>query len=305
MTNSTIAKKIIELKQQKNAIILAHNYQIAEVQDIADFCGDSLDLAIKATKTDADVIVFCGVKFMGESAKILNPNKTVILPDPTANCPMAGMVDPESLKAMINDHPQAEVVSYINTTAEIKSLTDVCCTSSNGVNVVKSVKSKEVIFVPDINLGQYIQRFIKDKKMVLWQGLCPTHHKIKKGEINKLKTDHPEAEVLVHPECRPEIIDIADHAFSTNGMVNYVKESKVHKFIIGTESGICHRLEKENPNKQFFSLPSAICPNMKKITVEKIIKSLETLEPTINLSQEILTKANVPLQKMMNIGRGD
>jgi len=297
--------KVQELKQKHHAVILAHNYQNPEIQDIADFVGDSLDLSIKATKTDAKIIVFCGVDFMAESAKILNPEKTVILPDKTANCPMAEMVDPESLTCMKQEHPDADVVAYINTTADVKALADICCTSSNGVKVVKSRTTKKIIFVPDRNLGLFIQKQVPEKEMILWPGICRTHHNITKEELLEIKKKHPNAEILVHPECRPEVIDIADHAFSTNGMVTYVKTSPKREFIIGTEKGICYRLEKENPGKKFYPVPSAICPNMKKITLEKVLKSLETLEPTIELSDEIMQKARVPLQRMMDLGRGE
>lgn len=300
-----IEKRITELKKMHNSVILVHNYQIPEVQDIADFLGDSLDLATKATKTDAENIIFCGVDFMAESAKILNPDKNVIIPDIDAVCPMANMVDPDGLNKLKEKHPDAEVVAYINTTAEIKALSDICCTSANGEKVVKSLSSKKVIFVPDKNLGAYIQRFVPDKELILWPGLCATHHRIRKDEILKIKKEHPKAEILVHPECRPEVIDIADHAFSTNGMVNYAKNSDTKEFIIGTEKELCYRLKKENPEKTFYPIKSAVCPNMKKITLEKVLNSLETLEPKIKLTDEIMEKARRPLQRMMDIKRGD
>lgn len=305
MEKEKIIKKIKTLKEKNNVLILTHNYQIPDIQDIADFIGDSLDLAMRATKTDAENIVFCGVDFMAESAKILNPEKNVILPDMSAECPMAAMAEVQPLEDMKKKHPDAEVVSYINTTADVKAISDVCCTSSNGTKVVKSVSTKKVIFVPDINLGSYVKRFVKDKEMILWPGMCPTHHKIEKDDILKLKEKYPKAEVLVHPECRPEIIDIADFALSTNGMVNHAKKSKCSEFIIGTEKDMCYRLKKENPNKIFYPIESAICPNMKKITLEKVLNSLETLEPKVELSDEIMKKAKKPLQKMMDIGRGD
>jgi len=300
-----IKSKIKELKKKNNTVILVHNYQIPEVQDIADFVGDSLDLAMKATKTDAENIIFCGVDFMAESAKILNPSKNVIIPDIEAECPMANMVNLNDLKKLKNDHPDAEVVAYINTTAKTKILSDICCTSANGVKVVKSLLSEKIIFIPDRNLGSYIQRFAKDKEMILWPGICPIHHKIRKEDILTIKKKHPDAEILVHPECRPEVIDISDHTFSTNGMVNYAKTSDTKEFIIGTEKELCYRLKKENPDKTFYPLKSAICPNMKKITLEKVLNSLKTLEPRIKLSNEIMEKAKQPLQRMMEVGRGD
>ena len=305
MEKESLTKKINDLKKRKDAIILAHNYQIPEIQDIADYLGDSLDLSKKAVKTDAKVIIFCGVDFMAESAKILNPEKKVVIPDINAKCPMADMVDVESLQCLKQDYPDAKVVSYINTTAAVKAISDICCTSANSVQVIQSLKSKKVIFVPDQNLGLYVQRFVKDKEMILWPGICPTHHNIQKQDIMKLKKQHPRAEILVHPECRPEVIDIADHAFSTNGMLNYTTQSSVQEFIIGTEKEMCYRLQKENPKKTFYSLRSAICPNMKKITLEKVYKSLESLEPEVDLSAEVIKNASVPLERMMAIGRGN
>jgi quinolinate synthase len=304
MELNEIRSEIQRLKLEKNAIILSHNYQLPEVQDIADFVGDSLALAMKASKTNADNIIFCGVDFMVESAKILNPDKNVIHPDVRATCPMAAMVDAESLGWLKDAHPDAPVVSYINTSAEVKAVSDICCTSSNGSKVVKSLCAQDIIFVPDRNLGLYIQRNV-DKNLILWPGICPTHHKMTKEEILELKKEHPEAEILVHPECTPDVIDIADRVFSTNGMVNYVRQSPVKEFIIGTERELCYRLKKENPNKNFYHLKSAVCPNMKKITLEKILKSMKELKPRIELSEEIIEKAKKPLQRMMEIGRGD
>lgn len=298
-------EKIRSLKERHNAIILAHNYQLPEVQDIADSIGDSLDLAQQATRTDAEYIIFCGVGFMAESAKILNPEKTVIHPSTDAQCPMAAMVDVDLLKALKQEHPQAAVVSYINTSADVKTITDICCTSSNGANVVNILPNKEIIFVPDRNLGRYIERMIKDKTMILWPGICSTHHLITPEDIYTLKKQHPQAKVLVHPECTLEVIDCADHAFSTNGMVTYTKQSDVKEFIIGTEQDLCYRLQKENPDKKFYPIPKAICPNMKKITLEKVLNSLETLEPCIQLPKNTIEKAKMPLKKMMDVGRGD
>jgi len=303
--NKEINSKIEELKKKHNTILLVHNYQLPEIQDIADYLGDSLDLAMKATKTSAKNIIFCGVDFMAESAKILNPDKNIIFPDPEAECPMAHMVKTADLEKLKNDYLDAEVVSYINTTAETKTISDICCTSANSIKVVKSTSSKRVIFVPDRNLGDYVKRNVPEKEMILWPGMCPTHHNIRKDDILKLKEKHTKAEILVHPECRPEIIDIADHALSTNGMVNHAKKSHSNEFIIGTEKELCYRLKNENPNKTFYPIKSAICPNMKKITLEKVLNSLETLEQKVNLPDEIMQKAKKPLQRMMDVGRGD
>lgn len=299
--NKKTLEKIKLLKEKHNSIILAHNYQLPEIQDIADFLGDSLDLAKKATKTTADNIIFCGVKFMAESAKILNPGKNVIIPDINAICPMANMVNKKNLLKLKKENPDAEVVAYINTTADTKTISDICCTSANGVKIVKSLSSDKIIFIPDQNLGSYIKRNINDKEIILWPGLCSTHHRIKRDDLLKIKNKHPGAEILVHPECRPEIIDIADHALSTNGMVNHVIESDLDEFIIGTEKEICYRLKNENPEKEFYPVKSAICPNMKKITLDKVLNSLETLEPKIILSEEIMLKAKKPLQRMIDV----
>jgi quinolinate synthase len=303
--NNKIIDKITKLKESSNSIILAHNYQLPEIQDIADYLGDSLDLAIKATKTNAKNIIFCGVDFMVESAKILNPEKNVIIPDISATCPLANMIKSEDLIKLKKLHNNAEIVSYINTTADIKALSDICCTSANGKKVVQSLYGKKIIFIPDINLGNYIQRLVPEKEMILWPGFCATHHKISIDEILKIKNKNPRAQILVHPECRLHVIDIADQVLSTNGMINYVKKSDSNKFIIGTEKDICYRLKKENPDKSFYQIKSAICPNMKKITLEKVLNSLKTLEPKIKLSKEIIQKAKKPLQKMMDVGRGD
>ncbi len=305
MKTEKLIEQILSLKQMENCVLLAHNYQRPEIQDVADHVGDSLDLALQATETDAEYIVFCGVDFMAESAKILNPDKTVLIPDRDAKCPMAAMVEPEPLQALKKKHPRAEVVSYINTTAEIKALSDVCCTSSNGVKVVQQLDAEEIIFTPDINLGQYIQRFIDNKKLILWPGMCHTHHSILPKDIQSLKEKHPNAEILVHPECRPEVIDLADYAFSTNGMVNHVQSSPATEFIIGTEKGLCYRLKKENPTKQFYEIEKAVCTDMKKITLDKVYQSIKKKKPEIKLSQDIMKKAKAPLERMMNIGRGD
>lgn len=290
------------LKKEKNAVILAHNYQLPEIQDSADYLGDSLGLAISASKTDAEIIVVCGVDFMAETALILNPDKIVVLPDLTATCPMAAMATPALLKNIRNEHPNAKVVSYVNTTAETKALSDICCTSANAVQVVKSLPEKEIIFVPDMNLGKYVQRFT-DKKIILWPGYCYVHRDIKKEQIMELKKMHQEAEILVHPECTPEVIDAADFVYSTGGMVKRAKESNSKEFIIGTEEGLCYRLKRENPDKKFYSTGS-VCSEMKKITFEKLVRSLETLEPRIKLSDKIIEDARKPIEKMMKIGRG-
>jgi len=298
-------ERILELKKEKNAVILAHNYQRPEIQDLADFVGDSLGLSIQASKVEAEVIVFCGVDFMAESAKILNPQKIVVHPEPKARCPMAAMCELEGLIEIKRKYPSAKVVGYVNTTAACKTEMDVCCTSSNAVKVVSSLHDKEIIFVPDENLGRYVQRFVKDKNIILWPGFCPTHNAIKPDQIKRLKKAHPDAVVIVHPECRPEVIDLADAVKSTEGMIKFVKASDKREFIIGTEKELIYRLKKENPEKIFYSIPGAICPTMKMITLSSVAKALENLAPRVELDEETIRKAKIPLERMMEIGRGD
>lgn len=297
-----VIEKIMHLKKKRNAIILAHNYQRPEIQDLADFVGDSLALAMQAKKVASDVIVFCGVDFMAESAKIVNPDKVVLHPDTGAKCPMAAMVDAPSLRTFRDKH-DLEVVSYINTTAEVKAVSDICCTSANAVKVVKHM-SNGIIFVPDENLGRYVKRFVTDKKMILWPGFCPTHEGIEKEDILKLMKAHPDAEILVHPECTADVIDIATKVASTEGMVKYAHASSAKKFIIATERELCHRMKKEMPEKEFIALENAVCPTMKKITIDKVIDCLEKMEPEINLESTIVKKARRPLERMIAIGRG-
>jgi quinolinate synthase len=294
----------MELKRERNAVILAHNYQIPEIQDIADFVGDSLGLAVEAAKTDAEVIVFCGVDFMAESAKVLNPQKVVLHPEQKARCPMAAMCEPDALRLLKKDFPRAEVVAYVNTSAECKAEADVCCTSSNAVKVVNTLDSDLVIFIPDENLASYVQRYT-EKDIIPWPGYCPTHDAITVEKLSKLKEEHPGAVILVHPECRPEVIDMADAARSTEGMLNYIRDSPKTEFIIGTEQDMVHRLKKELPAKTYYTVTGAVCPTMKLITLENIIAALETLTPEITLDAELMERAKRPLQRMLDIGRGD
>jgi quinolinate synthase len=302
---SHMVDEIRKLKEEKNAVILAHNYQIPPIQDLADFVGDSLALAIQATKVDSDLIIFCGVDFMAESALILNPKKTIVHPNPKAKCPMAAMVDVEGLRLAKQKNPEATVVSYVNTTAAVKTETDICCTSANAVKVIKSLDCDTVLFVPDSNLGLYAQRFLPEKKFIFWPGYCHVHQDISVEQIQSLKDKHPDAEILVHPECSPDVIDIADHVYSTEGMVRHCSSSTSKEFIIGTEEGLVHRLKKENPGKIFYAIKNALCPNMKKITLENTLEALKNLEPQIVLSDEVIEKAKAPLDRMVAIGRED
>jgi quinolinate synthase len=298
----TAEEQILKLKKERNVVILSHNYQRGEVQDIADFVGDSLELSQKAAKTDADVIVFCGVHFMAETASILNPDKTILLPDASAGCPMANMITAEQLRQKKKELPGATVVTYVNSSAEVKAESDYCCTSANGVRVVQSIKNDEIIFVPDQYLGDFIAKRT-GKKMTLWPGYCPTHVKLLPEDIIKAKQEHPRAKVVVHPECRPDVIALADEALSTSGMIRYAAREDVKELIVGTEIELLHRLNKENPGKKFFAASKkAVCPNMKKITLEKILESLETMMPEIKVPENIRIKAKLAVDRMLEIG---
>ncbi len=297
--NMNIIDEIRRLKKEKDAIILAHNYQIDEVQDIADYIGDSLGLSIKASKVKNKVIVFCGVRFMAETAKILNPLKTVLLPDRNAGCPMADMITAGDVIELRKKHPGAIVVCYVNSTAEVKANVDICCTSANAVKVVNSIpKDREVIFIPDKYLGSYVESQT-GRKMILWHGYCPTHAFIDAASVIGMKKDHPKAEVLVHPECNPGVIKAADKVLSTGGMLEYAHESLNNEFIIGTEIGIIYRLQKQNPKKVFYPVKNnIICPNMKLINLEKIMWSLEDNIHEVNLPDDIIEKARASLERM-------
>ncbi|HAG09022.1 MAG TPA: quinolinate synthase [Desulfotomaculum sp.] len=299
-----LKEKISRLKEQKKAIILAHNYQLGEVQDAADFVGDSLELSQRAAQTKAEVIVFCGVHFMAETASILCPDKLVLLPDLNAGCPMADMITAEKLRQKKKEHPKAAVVCYINSSAAVKAEADVCCTSANAVKIVESVEAEEILFVPDQYLGQYVAAKT-GKKMIFWPGYCPTHARILPDHIEKLKQDYPLARVVVHPECRPEVIALADEVLSTGGLCRYAQTSQAKEIIVGTEIGIIHRLRKENPDKRFIPVSEqAVCPNMKLITLEKIIYSLEETVFEVKVSPEIRARAITAVNKMLAVGRG-
>ena len=295
----SIEERILKLKQDKNAVILVHNYQRPEVQDIGDFVGDSLELSQKAAATDADVIVFCGVHFMAETAAILSPEKTVLLPDAHSGCPMADMITAEQLRQKKKELPDATVVTYVNSSAEVKAESDYCCTSANGVKIVQSLDSQEILFVPDQYLGDYIAKKT-GKKMTLWPGYCPTHIKILPEDIIRRKKEYPDAHVVVHPECRPDVIALADEALSTSGIIRYAARDDVSELIVGTEVEILHRLKKENPGKTFIpASEKAVCPNMKRITLEKVLNSLETMSPRIEVPEEIRLKAKAAVDRML------
>ena len=296
-SSSSIIERVQELKRERNAIILAHNYQLGEVQDIADYLGDSLELSQKAAKTDADVIVFCGVHFMAETASILCPKKTVLVPELDAKCPMANMITTESLKNLKQEHPDAVVVCYVNTTARVKAESDVCFTSSNAVKVVEHLKENEVIFVPDKYLANYVSTKVK-RKIIPWNGFCSTHVKILPEHVRRQRQLHPDAEVMVHPECIPPVIALADRVLSTGGMCIYAKESYAQEMIVGTETGILHRLRRENHNKKFYPASKyAVCPNMKLNTLEKILWSLEDMKHEIRVPKKVRLRAKKAVDK--------
>ncbi len=299
MSQAELKKKIKALKKEKNAIIVAHNYQFPEIQDIADFVGDSLELSRKAASLKNDIIVFCGVKFMAETAKILAPDKKVLLPVKDAGCPMADMITAEQLAGLKAKYPNAKVVTYVNSNAEVKALTDVCCTSSNAVKVVQNIDAEEIIFVPDRNLGAYCQRFT-DKKIIIWEGHCYVHSRISPSEVRTARINLPEAVLIVHPECAPQVVDMADAVLSTSGMLEFVKKSSAKNFLIATEEGIIHRMKKENPGKQFYCAGTPkFCVNMKKTKLENVLHALETETYQIEVAKKIANKAKASLDKML------
>lgn len=294
-----IAEEITKLKKEKNAIILVHNYQRPEIQNIADSLGDSLGLARKAAKTDAQIIIFCGVRFMAETAKILSPEKMVIIPRKDAGCPMADMITVEDLRILKEKHTDAKVVSYVNTNADVKAESDVCCTSANAIEVVRNIKAERVIFTPDKNLAAYCQRFV-DKEIIPWNGYCYVHEKIRKEEVRLAKEKFPDALLLVHPECNPSVIDLADEVLSTSGMLNFAEKSDKKRFLIGTEEGLIYRLKKENPGKEFYAAGTAkMCRNMKLTTLNDVYFSLKEERYAIELSEGIIESAQKALEAML------
>jgi len=300
--NEHLIERIVALRKKINAIILAHNYQRPEVQDIADYTGDSLELSRKAAETDADVIVFCGVHFMAETAKILSPQKIVLLPDENAGCPMADMITPEQLAQEKRKYPEVNVICYVNSSAAIKANSDICCTSANAVQVVQAMNGIEpILFVPDQYLGHYTMRK-SGRKIHFWPGYCPTHMKIGVDDIARRKVRYPDAKVVVHPECRPDVIDAADEALSTGGIIRYARSYRGNTLIVGTETGILHRLYKENPAVEYVPVTErALCPNMKRITLEKVLWAMEELKPRIEISEDVGQPALLAVERMLAI----
>jgi quinolinate synthase len=303
MEQHSVQSEIRTLLKERNAVLLAHNYMRDEVQEIADITGDSLALSIEAARTDAEVIVFCGVHFMAESASILAPDKTVLLPRLDAGCPMADMVTIQSLRELKASLPGVPVVTYVNSSAAVKAESDICCTSANAVKVVQSLDDDEIIFAPDRNLGHYISGFT-NKRFHLWEGYCPTHERLRPEVVQELKRNNPDAPFVCHPECNPAVVALADHVCSTTGMYDYCKASSARRFIIGTEAGILWRLKLENPDKEFIlASPALVCPNMKLTSLEDVLESLRTMQPVVKVPEEVRIPAKRALDRMLGIPR--
>jgi quinolinate synthase len=300
--NERLIEQIKKLKAERDAVILAHNYQPGEIQDLADFSGDSLGLSIQASETDADVIVFCGVRFMAETAAILSPEKTVLLPEKSAGCPMADMITAEQLRQLKKENPDALVVCYVNSSAEVKAESDYCCTSANAVEVVNSLpEDKQIIFVPDQHLGQFVAERT-GRELVLWPGYCTTHVLITADDIKATRAKYPDAIVMAHPECTEPVKEASDELLSTSQMLKFAAKRTVKRFIIATENGIIHALKKQNPDAEFFPASHrAICPNMKKITVDKVVSSLQDMQYKITVPEAIRIKAVKSLDRMVDV----
>ncbi len=300
MTQDEIKQQIKQLAAEKDALLIAHNYQRDEVQEIADITGDSLALSMEAAKTDKSVIVFCGVHFMAESAAILAPEKTILLPRTDAGCPMADMVTAEALRELKQQHPDATVVTYVNSSAAVKAESDICCTSSNAISVARSLDAKKLLLVPDRNLGAYMAKHVPEKECIIWEGYCPTHDRLKTEEVIKAKAENPDALFMAHPECRPDLLELADHICSTSGMYDFARTNPAKKFIVGTENGILWRLKKENPDKEFI-IPSRglVCPNMKLTSLEDVLECLQNMAPVVTVPEEVRLKAKGCLERML------
>lgn len=301
MGNIDLKSKVRDLLKKRKAIMLAHNYQRPQIQDTADLCGDSLELSIKAAQTDAEVIVFCGVHFMAETASIMSPGKTVLLPRMDAGCPMADMVTPEALSKKLQEIPPMPVVTYVNSTAAVKALSTICCTSANVVKVVNSLDAEDVLMVPDKNLAKYAALHTK-KRIHFWDGYCIVHNMLTAEIVLLAKEKHPGAVFMAHPECRPEVLELADVILSTSGMIRHAGESESKSFIVGTETGILHPMKKANPSKTFYPVsPDMECRNMKKITLEDVVRSLENMEGEVKVPEDIRIPAKEAVRKMLEL----
>jgi len=303
-TKRDLVAEIKRLKQERSALILGHYYQLPEVQDIADFVGDSLELSCRAATTPAKVLLFCGVYFMAETAAVLSPEKAVVIPDLQAGCPLAAMITPEALKAKRSQLREAVVVTYVNTTAAVKAESDIVCTSANGPKVVRSLPpDSTILFVPDRNLGQWVASQCPGRRLILWDGYCPIHDQIRPEDILQAKKEHPEAQVLAHPECRPEVLALADRVGSTSGILRFAREGTAREYIIVTEEGLLHQLRKENPGKEFYlASPRLICPDMKRITLDKVYQALRFLEPRVEIPAPVRERAVLAVKRMLATG---
>jgi quinolinate synthase len=297
----SINARIEDLKREREVFVIAHNYQYPEVQAIADARGDALEVSFAAARARQPNILFCGVDFMAETAKLINPDKRVMIPDDRALCPLAAMSDVEGLRLLKERYPNAAVVAYMNSSAAVKAEADICCAAANAVAVCKSVEAREIIFAPDQNLGQYVQRFLPDKKIVIWPGYCHVHQNMTVDELSGLKAQHPGAEVIVHVETPPDVIDMADHAFSTGGMMRHVRESPKREFIIATERDMVYALKRDNPGKVFYTAARAVCPTHKKITLRKVLRTLETMSPEVQIDPDIARRARASVEKMLQV----
>ena len=303
LDRSDLSTEIRRLAAEQSAVILAHNYQRAEIQDVADFTGDSLGLSRQAAETDAEVIVFAGVHFMAETAKLLAPEKTVLIPEPRAGCPMADMVTGEALRAWKAEHPEVPVVTYVNSSAEVKAESDICVTSANAVAVVRSLHEPRILFAPDRNLGSWVARSLPDVEVMLWEGWCPTHDEVTPEQVLAARAAHPEARILVHPECRPEVVDLADAVLSTSQMLSYAAENEAREFVVVTESGLVHALQKAAPDKAFFELaPRMLCPNMKLTTLAKVRDALALGQFEVEVPASVAVRARRAVERMVAIG---
>jgi len=304
MNEQEIKQEIRRLCDERDALLLAHNYMRDEIQEIADITGDSLALSLAAAQTDKQTIVFCGVHFMAESAAILAPEKTVLLPRVDAGCPMADMVTAEGLRELKAEHPDATVVTYVNSSAAVKAESDICCTSSNAINVARSLKAKKLLLIPDRNLGRYIAEQVPEKECICWPGFCPTHDRMTLADVQQVRDEHPDALFMAHPESAPEVLALADHICSTSGMYSFAGETEAKKIIVGTEQGILYRLRLENPDKEFILASRAlICPNMKLASLEDVLQVLQSMEPRITVPEETRLKAKTALDRMLAVPR--
>ncbi|WP_334111194.1 quinolinate synthase NadA [Thermodesulfitimonas autotrophica] len=303
-TGAALSAAIKRLKEEREALILSHYYQRPEIQDIADFIGDSLELSRRAATTAAKVLVFCGVHFMAETAAILSPKKVVLIPDPNAGCPLAEMITPDALRARKAELHGAVVVAYVNTTAAVKAESDIVCTSANAARVVRSLPpEKHVLFVPDRNLGLYAAAQNPDRKIIFWEGYCPIHDQMRAEDILRAKQEHPAAEVIAHPECRPEVLALADKVASTSGMLRYAFESAAREFIVVTEEGLLHQLRRQNPEKKFhLASPRLVCPNMKRTTLDKVYRALRDLAPRVTVPENVRERAVQAVERMLALG---